>query len=124
MWLPEDLVRKILNLADLSIDTRRAFGLGPKRLWPWRIAHIDWLLNNQEGLFYFKESRALHNFRVLGTHMIRRPIDIGLCDDGLTIFNLKQKEYALEIYTPSVEYVCYPEVRAAWATELRVATAA
>jgi len=121
MWLPEDLVRKILNLADLSIDTRREFGLGPKRLPPWRSAHIGWLLQSRgDGLFYDRGSKALHNFVVQGTHIVRRPIELSLCDDGLTIFNLRQDEYSLEVYGPLGEYTFTPGVKAAWATELRV----
>ena len=120
MWLPEDLVRKILDLADLSIDTRRAFGLGPRRLPPWRTAHIGWLLRSHDGLIYDAETKSLHNFRIPGGHVIRRPIEPSLCDDGLMIFNLRQHEYALEIYGPAGEYVFLPGVRASWATELRV----
>jgi hypothetical protein len=120
MWLPEELVRKILDLADLSIDTRRAFGLGPRPLPSWRTAHIGWLLKSHDGIFYNEGSRSLHNFRVPGGHVIRRPVDLSLCDDGLMIFNLRQNEYALEIYGPSGGYVFLPGVRAAWATELRV----
>lgn len=122
MWLPEDLVRKILDMADLSIDTRRAFGLGPRRLAPWRIAHVGWLLQSHDGLFYDRESRSLHNFRVPGAHIIRRPVELSLCDDGLTIFNLRQHEYALEIYSPDGAYMFLPGVRATWATEMRVVT--
>lgn len=121
MWLPEELVRKILNMADLSIDTRRVFGLGPKRLAPWRVAHIDWLLARHDGIFYNKETKSLHNFRIHGTHMIRRPIDLSLYDDGLSIFNMRQEEYGLEIYAPDGGYVFLPGVSATWATEARVA---
>jgi hypothetical protein len=121
MWLPEDLVRKILDLADLSIDTRRAFGLGPRLLPPWRAAHIGWLLQSRgDGLFYDWESKALHNFVVPGTHIVRRPIEFSLRDDGLTIFNLRQDEYSLEIYGPLGDYMVMPGVRSTWATELRV----
>ena len=121
MWLPEELVRKILELADLSIDTRRAFGLGPRRLPPWRSAHIGWLLKSRgDGIFYDERTKSLHNFRVPGAHVIRRPVELSMCDDGLTIFNLRQHEYALEIYSPSGDYMFLPGVRAAWATELRV----
>lgn len=120
MWLPQELVLKILELADLSIDTRRTFGLGPRLLPPWRAAHIGWLLASHDGLFYDENTKGLHNFRIRGTHVIRRPIDRSLSDDGLTIFNLKQDEYALEIYSVDGGYMFLPGVRAAWATELRV----
>jgi hypothetical protein len=120
MWLPEDLVRKILDLADLSIDTRREFGLGPRRLPGWRSAHIGWLLQSHDGLFYDRESKALHNFVVPGTHIVRRPIELSLRDDGLIIFNLRQDEYSLEIYGPLGDYVSTPGVKAVWATEMRV----
>lgn len=115
MW-----ISKVLDLADLSIDTRREFGLGPKRLPAWRYAHIGWLLKSHDGLFYDWESKTLHNFVVPGTHIVRRPIEISLRDDGLTIFNLRQDEYALEMYGPLGEYMFTPGVKAVWATELRV----
>lgn len=120
MWLPEDLVRKILEMADLSIDTRRAFGLGPKRLEPWRTAHIGWLLARHDGIFYNKITKSLHNFRIQGTHVVRRPVERSLCDDGLTIFNLNQEEYAIEIYSSKGEYASLPGVTSVWATEFRV----
>jgi hypothetical protein len=116
MW-----ISKVLYLADLSIDTRRELGLGPRRLPTWRSAHIGWLLKSRgDGLFYDQESRALHNFVIPGTHIVRRPIELSLCDDGLTIFNLRQEEYSLEIYGPTGDYVFSPGVRTSWATEFRV----
>lgn len=116
MW-----ISKVLERADLSIDTRRELGLEPRPLCPWRTAHIAWLLaNNREGLFYNKETGGLHNFRVPGMHIVRRPVELSLVDDGLTIFNLKQDEYALEVYEPSGRYVFTPGVRATWATEFKV----
>lgn len=116
MW-----TRRVLELADLSIDTRRELGLGPRRLPSWRSAHIGWLLKSRgDGLFYDDATRSLHNFVVPGTHIVRRPIDLSLRDDGLTIFNLRQEEYSLEIYGPFGDYVFTPGVKATWATELRV----
>jgi hypothetical protein len=115
MW-----ISKVLYVADLSIDTRRELGLGPKRLPSWRSAHIGWLLQSHDGLFYDRATQSLHNFVVPGAHIIRRPVDISLVDDGLTIFNLRQDEYALEMYGPMGDYTFTPGVRATWATELRV----
>jgi hypothetical protein len=120
MWLPEDLVRKILEMADLSIDTRLAFGLVPKRMSPRRVDQIEILLKSHDGLFYDVISQSLHNFRIEGTHIIRRPIELSSCDDGLTIFNINQGEYALEIYTPAGEFMFDPRIRGAWYTEMRV----
>ncbi len=120
MWLPKELILKILEMADLSIDTRRVFGLGPRPLAAWRIAHIDWLLERHDGIFYNEFSKGLHNFRIPGAHVIRRPVERSLYDDGLTIFNLSQKEYALEIYSGEGGYVFLPGATATWATELRV----
>lgn len=116
-----NLVHRILDVADLSIDTRRELGLKPRRLWPWRIAHIGFLLRSHAGLFYNVETRALHNFRVPGSHIVRRPIEVSLTDaDGLTIFNLHQHEYSLEIYAESGSFIANPCVTATWATELPV----
>ena len=115
MW-----ISKVLHLADLSIDTRRELGLGPRPLAPWRSAHIGWLLQSHDGLFYDRESKSLHNFVIPGTHIVRRPIELSLRDDGLTIFNLRQDEYSLEIYGSVGDYVFRPGVKATWATEMRV----
>jgi hypothetical protein len=115
MW-----ISKVLYAADLSIDTRRELGLGPRPLAPWRSAHIGWLLKSHDGLFYYSATQSLHNFVVPGAHIIRRPVDISLVDDGLTIFNLRQDEYALEMYGPTGDYTFTPGVKAPWATELRV----
>lgn len=118
MWLPPEIVRKIMDMADLSIDTRRAFGLPPRRLWPWRTAQIDWLLTRHAGLFYYPETKSLHNFRVPDMHIVRRPIELSQTDDDLTIFNLHQDEYSLEIYSNVCLFT--PGVKAVWATELPI----
>ena len=115
MW-----ISKVLYAADLSIDTRRELGLGPRPLAPWRSAHIGWLLKSHDGLFYDRDTQSLHNFVVPGMHIVRRPIELSLRDDGLTIFNLRQEEYSLELYGPFGDYTFTPGVRAPWATELRV----
>lgn len=115
MW-----TQRVLDSADLSIDTRRELGLGPRRLPTWRSAHIGWLLQSHDGLFYDGATQSLHNFKVPGTHIVRRPVELSLRDDGLTIFNLRQDEYSLEVYGPTGDYVFTPGVKATWATEFRV----
>lgn len=120
MLLPDDLVRKILEMADLSIDTRREFGIGPRRLDPCIVAHIDWLLSRHDGIFYKNFEKSLHNFRIPGMHVVRRPIELSTCDDGMTIFNFKNLEYFLEIYESSGRYTMTPGVTTMWITEMNV----
>jgi hypothetical protein len=119
--LPTELVRKILGHArdHMSIDARLAFNLEPKRISEaaaWRL----WYLLDNDGIFYNLDTKTLHNLRVHGTHIVRRPIDMSYLDDGLSIFNLYENEYALEISNSRGEFVCVPSCKQTFATEKRV----
>jgi hypothetical protein len=119
--LPIELVRKILDHArdHLSIDARLAFNLKPKKIsepMAWRL----WYLLDNDGIFYNLDTKTLHNLRVQGTHIVRRPIEISYLDDGLSIFNLYEKEYALEISNSKGEFMFDPSCKQTFATEKRV----
>ena len=119
--LPEELVRKILGHArkDMSIDTRRALGFRPRKI-PESFAWKLWYLLNHDGLFYNLDTRALHNFRVPGVHMIRRPVEIAWLDDDLIIFNLQHELHTLEITTSNGVYLCQPNQTEPFTTECKV----
>lgn len=107
--LPEELVRKILVYArgNMSIDTRMALGFRPRKM-PEAPAWKLWYLLNNDGLFYILDTKTLHNFRVPGAHIIRRPVDIAWLDMDLAAFNLNREEHSLEITLSSGSYVCSP----------------
>jgi hypothetical protein len=119
--LPQELVFKILECAreNLSIDARLAFRLKPKKIPETRAWKIWYLLNNS-GIFYNIDSRTLHNFRVPGAHIIRRPVDMVAVSEDLTVFNMNGEEHSLEITTSTGLYLCRPGQTEPVATEFRV----
>jgi len=58
--------------------------------------------------------------RVHGSHIVRRPIEISYIDDGLSIFNLYENEYSIEISNSRGEFICDPLCKQTFATEMRV----
>ena len=119
--LPEELVRKILVCArgNMSIDTRMAFRIRPKKI-PESICWKLWYLLNNDGLFYILDTKTLHNFRVPGAHIIRRPVDIAWLDMDLAAFNLNREEHSLEITLSSGSYVYCPRQTETFMTDRRV----
>ena len=121
LWrkLPTEIVRKIIEMAELPIDSRIAFKIPPKKI-PEAHAWKLWYLLNNSGIFYNIDSKTLHNFRVPGVHIVRRPVDMALLDFDLTIFNMKHEEHSLEITTSSGLHLCQPGQTEPIATELPV----
>ena len=63
---------------------------------------------------------SLHNFRIPGSHIIRRPVYIHSYDDGLWTFMSEGANYCLEMYDSTGEYVmCYSHYEP-WYTELPI----
>ena len=117
--LPTEIIRKIVEQADLSIDARIAFKLKPKKI-PESHAWKLWYLLNHDGIFYNIDTQTMHNMRVPGVHIIRRPVDVAWLDDDLAVFNLNQNEHTLEITTSGGTYLCNPGQTESIATECRV----
>jgi hypothetical protein len=119
--LPIELVRKIIGRArgGLSIDTRMALGFRPRKM-PEAPAWKLWYLLNNDGLFYILDTKTLHNFRVPGAHIIRRPVDIAWLDMDLAAFNLNREEHSLEITLSSGSYVYSPRQTETFMTDRRV----
>jgi hypothetical protein len=117
--LPTELVRKIIEQADLSIDTKICFKITPKKLDEARAWRLWYLLKSHDGIIYNLETETLHNFRVHNWHMVKRPIKLDWLDDGLWSFNQDENEHILEIYTSGGDCICWP-MKSQWLTELRV----
>ena len=117
--LPNDLVLRILEMAELSIDARLAFGIRPKKLDEVKCWRFWYFLKSHDGLVYNLDSKSLHIFRIPGHHIIRRPIDLDFHTAGMVIFNGEGKEHGIETISPDGGFVNewsrYP-----WVTECRV----
>lgn len=99
--LPSDLVRKIVLLSNPTIDVRVAFRLPSKKLCSARKWRLHYLLHSaREGLVYNIDSQSLHIFRIPGYHLIRRPVELNVYDEWMTILNQEEKEHVLEITHP------------------------
>jgi len=117
--LPHDLVRYIISLSELSIDARLAFGIVPKRLDEDKCWRLWYLLKSHDGLVYNLESKSLHNFRIPGHHIIRRPIELSYHTAGLLVFNEAREEHIIEMSCPCG---CFTGLTSSerWMTELDV----
>ena len=122
LWskLPTDLVRKIIEESEPTIDTRLAFKIQPKKLDEERVWRLWYLLKSHDGLVYNLDSQSLHIFRMPGFHMVRRPYHLNRIDQWMTIFNEEEAEHTLEITTPSGTYISCPWHNEPFYTELRV----
>ena len=121
MWskLPTDLIRKIIEMSDLTIDSRLAFGIPPKRLDEAKSWRLWWLLKSHDGLVYNMETESLHILRIPGCHVVRRPISLSWHTAGLTVFNDQEDEHMVEYTCPCGSFVSLKQSDA-WVTEMRI----
>ena len=117
--LPIELVKKIIEKSEPSIDTQICFKIKPKKLDDARIWRLWYLLKSHDGIIYNLETQSLHNFRFAGWHIVKRPITLDWLDDGLWSFNMECNEYSIEVNGPDGSCVVYP-CATPWLTELRV----
>jgi hypothetical protein len=117
--LPIELVRRIIEESEPTIDTKLAFKIGPKKLDDDRCWRLWYLLNSHDGLVYNLDTETLHNFRVKGHHIIQRPIKLDWIDDRLTSFNQSGHMHMSEVITPNGEFLS-TQTSAPWMTEMRV----
>jgi hypothetical protein len=117
--LPHDIIWKIIEIAGLSIDSRLAFGIKPKRLDEANVRKIWRLLKSRDGIIYNLETKSLHNFVIPGVHIVRRPIELPYCTDGLWVFNESENDVTIEKSGPDGSYLCYNSTDV-WMTEKRV----
>ena len=117
--LPTELIRKIIEWSEPSIDVQLCFKIHPKKIDEAKAWRLWYLLKSHDGLIYNLESKSLHNFRVQGSHIIRRPIELNYHTAGLWVFNDTEDEHMLEVISPSGSFhSCVSHDH--WATEMRV----
>lgn len=121
LWrnLPSELIRKIIEESNPSIDTQLFFKIMPKKIDEAKAWRLWYLLKSHDGLIYNLESKSLHNFRVSGSHIIRRPIELNYHSAGLWVFNDTEDEHVLEVISASGTFHSFV-THDHWATELRV----
>ena len=117
--LPSELIRKIIEWSNPSIDVQLCFKIPPKKINEAKAWRLWWLLKSHDGLIYNLETKSLHNFRVSGSHIIRRPIELNYHTAGLWVFNDTEDEHMIEIISPSGSFQSTVS-NAHWATEMRV----
>jgi hypothetical protein len=117
--LPTELIRKIIEESEPSIDVQLCFKIKPKKIPEARAWRLWYLLTSHDRIVYNLETKSLHNFRLPGAHIIRRPIELTYYDDGLWMFNETEDEHTMEIITHQGCFHSFM-VRDRWATELRV----
>ena len=120
LWskLPTDLIRRVIEESEPSIDTQLSFKIRPKKLDEGRVWRMWYLLRSHDGLVYNLETNTLHNFRMPGFHTVRTPVSL-VIDDDLWIFNQEEAVLSLEIYSPGGGVLVTPQSDQ-WITELRV----
>jgi hypothetical protein len=117
--LPCELIREIVILSDPSIDTRLYFRLPPKKLDEEYLLRFEWrLYGAHDGIVYNTKSKSLHIFRVLGCHVIHRPVELDVMDEWLAIFNQAGEEHT--IVTTTTDGINLTQSDATFYTELRV----
>ncbi len=116
--LPTDLIRKIIEMSEPSIDVRLAFGIKPKRLDEAKCWRLWWLLKSHDGVVYNLESKTLHVF-LRDAHLIRRPISLDFHTAGLWVFNDAEEDHTYEIAWHNGSCLVSSS-NSAWVTERRV----
>lgn len=121
LWrnLPTELIQRIIEESEPSIDVQLFFKIIPKKINEARAWRLWYLLKSHDGIVYNLESKTLHNFRVPGYHIIRRPIQLDWMDAGLASFNQHGEEYNIEVNSPDGCFFSVPGDDS-WVTELRV----
>ncbi|BAT22613.1 hypothetical protein [Yellowstone lake phycodnavirus 3] len=117
--LPTELIQKIIECSDPSIDTQLFFKIKPKKLDEAKSWRLWYLLKSHDGLIYNLETKSLHNFHVPGSHIIRRPIELNYHTAGLWVFNDTEDEHMIEVTSRNGSFhSCVTNDH--WATEMRV----
>jgi hypothetical protein len=117
--LPIELIRKIVEESEPTIDSRLAFKIPPTKIDEVKSWRLWYLLNSHDGIVYNLETESLHNFRVRGHHIIRRPIKLDWINDGLHSFNQDGDTYMIETNTKDGQFIAIPSDES-WLTDMRV----
>ena len=116
--LPSDLVRAIVLLSNPTIDTRLYFNIPPKRIDEADAWRMWYRLKSHDGIVYNVTSKSLHIFRIPGSHIIRRPIELDAMDEWMAILNQDESSHSIETTTRKGVHVTTSSV--SFYTELRV----
>ena len=117
--LPPELIRKIIEASEPSIDVQLCFKIPPKKIDESKAWRLWYLLKSHDGIIYNLETKSLHNFYIHGYHIIRRPIEMHYHTAGLWVFNDTEDEHVVEVTSPNGIFSSFI-VRDHWTTELRV----
>jgi hypothetical protein len=117
--LPQELIRKIIEWSEPSIDVQLCFKIPPKKIDEEKAWRLWYLLKSHDGIIYNLETKSLHSFRVPGSHIIRRPIELNYHTAGLWIFNHQEDEHMMEVISPSGQFTS-SVTRNPWVTGMRV----
>ena len=104
-------------MSDPSIDTRLYFRLPPNRLDSQCVQDLGDRLSHDR-LFYIKETKSLHIFRIPGCHVIHRPVEMDSMDEWFSIFNEGGHAHTIETTTRHGTHITSSEV--SFYTEMRV----
>jgi hypothetical protein len=118
--LPPELIRKIIEASEPSIDVQLCFKIPPKKIPEARTWRLWYLLKSHDGLIYNLESKSLHIFRMPGHHVVRRPYELSYIDQMMTCFNEDAKDHEVEMTCPDGSYIVEPGHHEPFYTELRV----
>lgn len=117
--LPTELIRKIIEESEPSIDVQLCFKIPPKKINEAKAWKLWWMLKSHDGLVYNIESKTLHNFFIPGCHIIRRPIELNYHTAGLWVFNDTEDEHMVEVINNDGQFSSNVS-RDHWATQLNV----
>ena len=119
MELPNDLIRKIIEQSEPSIDVQLSFKIKPKRLDEAKAWRLWYLLKSHDGIVYNMETETLHILKIPGCHIVRSPIKMSYHTAGLTIFNDEEEDHVVE-YTCPCGCFCSVTRNDRWVTTSRI----
>lgn len=117
--LPTELIRKIIEASEPSIDVQLCFKIPPKKIDEAKAWRLWYLLKSHDGIIYNLETESLHIFRVPGLHIIRRPIKLDWVQDHMWCFNEGGEDHTIEYVAPCGCFIS-EITSASWITEMRV----
>ena len=117
--LPNDLIRKIIEQSEPSIDVQLSFKIKPKKLDEAKAWRLWYLLKSHDGIVYNMETETLHILKIPGCHIVRSPIKMSYHTAGLTIFNDEEEDHVVE-YTCPCGCFCSVTRNDRWVTTSRI----